>query len=108
MLAPLEPVIWIRQIMNRATKHILNTAGNGHTVISFEKAGLTAILGCGFDPGVTSIFTAYAAKHVFDEINYLDIVDCNAGDHHKAFATNFNPEIKHTRDNSERLVLARR
>lgn len=59
----------------------------------FEKAGLTAILGCGFDPGVTSIFTAYADKHVFDEINYLDIVDCNAGDHHKAFATNFNPEI---------------
>ncbi len=59
----------------------------------FEKAGLTAILGCGFDPGVTSIYTAYAAKHHFDEINYLDIVDCNAGDHHKAFATNFNPEI---------------
>jgi len=59
----------------------------------FEKAGLTAILGCGFDPGVTSIFTAYAAKHHFKEIEYLDIVDCNAGDHHKAFATNFNPEI---------------
>lgn len=59
----------------------------------FEKAGLTAILGCGFDPGVTSIYTAYAAKHHFDEIQYLDIVDCNAGDHHKAFATNFNPEI---------------
>ncbi len=59
----------------------------------FEKAGLTAILGCGFDPGVTSIFTAYAAKHHFDEIQYLDIVDCNAGNHHKAFATNFNPEI---------------
>lgn len=59
----------------------------------FEKAGLTAILGCGFDPGVTSIFTAYAAKHHFDEIHYLDIVDCNAGDHGKAFATNFNPEI---------------
>lgn len=59
----------------------------------FEKAGLTAILGCGFDPGVTSIFTAYAAKHHFDEIQYLDIVDCNAGDHGKAFATNFNPEI---------------
>lgn len=59
----------------------------------FEKAGLTAILGCGFDPGVTSIFTAHAAKHHFDEIQYLDIVDCNAGDHHKAFATNFNPEI---------------
>lgn len=59
----------------------------------FKEAGLTVILGCGFDPGVTSIFTAYADKHVFDEINYLDIVDCNAGNHHKAFATNFNPEI---------------
>src|SRR5690554_5294016 len=59
----------------------------------FEKAGLTAILGCGFDPGVTSVFTAYAAKHYFDEIHYLDIVDCNAGDHGKAFATNSNPEI---------------
>jgi saccharopine dehydrogenase (NAD+, L-lysine forming) len=59
----------------------------------FKQAGLTAILGCGFDPGVTSIWTAYAAKHYFDEIQYLDIVDCNAGDHHKAFATNFNPEI---------------
>jgi len=59
----------------------------------FQKAGLTAILGCGFDPGVTSIFTAWAAKYVFDEIQYLDIVDCNAGDHGKAFATNFNPEI---------------
>ena len=59
----------------------------------FEKAGLTAILGCGFDPGVTSVYTAYAAKHYFDEIHYLDIVDCNAGDHGKAFATNFNPEI---------------
>ena len=59
----------------------------------FEQAGLTAILGCGFDPGVTSIYTAYAAKHHFKEIQYLDIVDCNAGDHHKAFATNFNPEI---------------
>ena len=59
----------------------------------FEQAGLTAILGCGFDPGVTSIYTAYAAKHHFDTIEYLDIVDCNAGNHHKAFATNFNPEI---------------
>lgn len=59
----------------------------------FKEAGLTAILGCGFDPGVTSIFTAYANKHHFDEIHYLDIVDCNAGDHGKAFATNFNPEI---------------
>ncbi len=59
----------------------------------FKEAGLTAILGCGFDPGVTGVYTAYAAKHYFDEMHYLDIVDCNAGDHHKAFATNFNPEI---------------
>ncbi|MBP5742543.1 MAG: saccharopine dehydrogenase NADP-binding domain-containing protein, partial [Paludibacteraceae bacterium] len=50
----------------------------------FEKAGLTAILGCGFDPGVSGIYTAYAAKHHFDEITHLDIVDCNAGNHHKA------------------------
>ena len=59
----------------------------------FKNAGLTAILGCGFDPGVTGVFTAYASKHHFDEIHYLDIVDCNAGDHGKPFATNFNPEI---------------
>ena len=59
----------------------------------FKKAGLTAILGCGFDPGVSGVFTAYAAKHHFDEIHCLDIVDCNAGDHGKPFATNFNPEI---------------
>jgi carboxyaminopropylagmatine dehydrogenase len=59
----------------------------------FKKAGLTAILGCGFDPGVTGVFTAYAAKHQFDEIYTLDIVDCNAGDHGRPFATNFNPEI---------------
>jgi saccharopine dehydrogenase (NAD+, L-lysine-forming) len=59
----------------------------------FEKAGLTAILGCGFDPGVSGVFTAYAAKHHFSAMEQLDIVDCNAGDHGKAFATNFNPEI---------------
>jgi saccharopine dehydrogenase (NAD+, L-lysine-forming) len=59
----------------------------------FKEAGLMAVLGCGFDPGVTGVFTAYACKHYFDEIHYLDIVDCNAGDHGKAFATNFNPEI---------------
>lgn len=59
----------------------------------FRQAGLTAVLGCGFDPGVTGIFTAYALKHHFDEIHYLDIVDCNAGDHGQPFATNFNPEI---------------
>jgi saccharopine dehydrogenase (NAD+, L-lysine-forming) len=59
----------------------------------FKNAGLTAILGCGFDPGVTGVFTTYAARHHFDEIYTLDIVDCNAGDHGKPFATNFNPEI---------------
>lgn len=59
----------------------------------FKDAGITGILGCGFDPGVTGVFTAYAAKHYFDEIHYLDIVDCNAGDHGKYFATNFNAEI---------------
>jgi len=59
----------------------------------FEKAGITAILGCGFDPGVTQAFCAYAQKHYFDEINYIDILDANAGDHGYPFATNFNPEI---------------
>ena len=59
----------------------------------YEKAGLTALLGSGFDPGVTSVFSAYALKHYFDEINYIDILDCNAGDHGYPFATNFNPEI---------------
>ncbi|TAG56332.1 MAG: saccharopine dehydrogenase family protein [Cytophagales bacterium] len=59
----------------------------------FKKAGLMALLGCGFDPGVTNIFTKHAAVNHFDEIHYLDIVDCNAGSHGKAFATNFNPEI---------------
>ena len=59
----------------------------------FEEAGITALLGSGFDPGVTSVFSAYALKHYFDEINYIDIMDCNAGDHGYPFATNFNPEI---------------
>lgn len=59
----------------------------------FEEAGLTAILGCGFDPGVTGVFSAYAQKHYFDEIHTIDIVDANAGDHGYPFATNFNPEI---------------
>ena len=59
----------------------------------FKKAGLTALLGSGFDPGVTSVYTAYAQKHEFDEIHYIDIVDANAGDHGHPFATNFNPEI---------------
>ena len=59
----------------------------------YEKAGITALLGSGFDPGVTSVFSAYALKHYFDEINYIDILDCNGGDHGYPFATNFNPEI---------------
>ncbi len=59
----------------------------------FKAKGLTALLGCGFDPGVTGVYTAYAKKHYFDEMHYIDIVDCNGGDHGKAFATNFNPEI---------------
>jgi saccharopine dehydrogenase (NAD+, L-lysine-forming) len=59
----------------------------------FEKAGLTALLGSGFDPGATNMFTAYVAKHYFDEIHELDIIDVNGGDHGYPFATNFNPEI---------------
>jgi saccharopine dehydrogenase (NAD+, L-lysine-forming) len=59
----------------------------------FRKKGLMAVLGCGFDPGVSNIFCAYAQKHLLDEINYIDILDCNAGSHGHAFATNFNPEI---------------
>jgi saccharopine dehydrogenase (NAD+, L-lysine-forming) len=59
----------------------------------FKKAGLMALLGCGFDPGVTNIFCAHAQKHHFDEIHTIDIIDCNAGDHGLPFATNFNPEI---------------
>lgn len=59
----------------------------------FKEKGIMALLGCGFDPGQTQIYVAYAAKHHFDEIHYIDIVDCNAGDHGQAFATNFNPEI---------------
>ncbi|MDN3650935.1 saccharopine dehydrogenase family protein [Reinekea marina] len=59
----------------------------------FQKAGLTALLGSGFDPGATNVFTAYLAKHYFDEIHELDIIDVNGGDHGYPFATNFNPEI---------------
>lgn len=59
----------------------------------FEKAGITALLGSGFDPGVTGVFSAYAMKHEFDEIHTIDILDANAGDHGYPFATNFNPEI---------------
>ena len=59
----------------------------------FEEAGITAILGSGFDPGVTQAYCAYALKHEFDQIDTIDILDCNGGDHGYAFATNFNPEI---------------
>lgn len=59
----------------------------------FKDAGLMALLGSGFDPGVTSVFTTYLKKHHFERINTLDILDCNGGDHGQAFATNFNPEI---------------
>lgn len=59
----------------------------------FKEAGITALLGSGFDPGVTGVFSAYAQKHYFDEIHQIDIVDANAGDHGYPFATNFNPEI---------------
>ncbi len=59
----------------------------------FEQAGITALLGSGFDPGVTGVFSAYALKHYFDEIHTIDILDCNGGDHGYPFATNFNPEI---------------
>jgi len=59
----------------------------------FRERGLMALLGSGFDPGVTNVFTAWAAKNHFDEITELDIIDCNAGDHGRPFATNFNPEI---------------
>lgn len=60
---------------------------------AFKEKGLMALLGSGFDPGVTNVFCAYAQKHYFDEIHTIDILDCNAGDHGYAFATNFNPEI---------------
>lgn len=59
----------------------------------FKEAGIMALLGTGFDPGVTSVFSAYALKHYFDEIHTIDILDCNGGDHGYPFATNFNPEI---------------
>jgi saccharopine dehydrogenase (NAD+, L-lysine-forming) len=59
----------------------------------FKDAGIMALLGSGFDPGVTSVFTTYLKKHHFDRIDTLDILDCNGGDHGQAFATNFNPEI---------------
>lgn len=60
---------------------------------AFKEAGIMALLGSGFDPGVTNVYCAYAQQYLFDEIHTIDILDCNAGDHGYAFATNFNPEI---------------
>jgi len=60
---------------------------------AFKNANIMGLLGSGFDPGVTNVFCAYAQQYLFDEIHYIDILDCNAGDHGYAFATNFNPEI---------------
>ena len=71
----------------------LNIAGSGHIKRDLKNAGITALLGSGFDPGVTGVFCAYAQKHYFDQINSIDIIDANAGDHGYPFATNFNPEI---------------
>jgi carboxyaminopropylagmatine dehydrogenase len=59
----------------------------------FKERGLMALLGCGFDPGVVNVYCAYANKHHFDQIESIDIMDCNAGNHGHPFATNFNPEI---------------
>ena len=86
-------ITWIRPITNRRTKPSSATNGSGIIRSGFKKRGIMALLGCGFDPGVTNIFCAYALKHHFDEIHTIDIMDCNAGDHGHPFATNFNPEI---------------
>ena len=79
--------------MSRKTQQNSNTNGSGLTesVLSRQESPLCS--GSGFDPGVTGVFSAYALKHEFDEINYIDILDCNGGDHGYPFATNFNPEI---------------
>ena len=71
----------------------------------FKKAGITALLGSGFDPGVTGVFSAYALKHHFDEIESIDILDCNAGDHGYPFATNFNPEINIREVSAKKILL---
>jgi len=90
----------------KAEAHYVDTANYEHPDIAkfeykeqwakheeFKNKGLMALLGSGFDPGVTNVFTAFAAQELLDEIEYLDILDCNAGDHGYPFATNFNPEI---------------
>ena len=86
----------------------MTTAGSGRTRKKFEDAGLTALLGCGFDPGVTQAYCAYAAKHEFDTIDTIDILDCNGGDHGYAFATNFNPEINLREVSAPRQLYGKR
>lgn len=96
----------IMQACLRTKTHYLDTANYEHPDSAhfeykeqwaydtrYKEAGIFALLGSGFDPGVTNVFCAYAQKHYFDEIHTIDILDCNAGDHGYAFATNFNPEI---------------
>ena len=78
--------------MNLGTKQSSNTNGNGIMIKNLKKS-LMALLGSGFDPGVTNVFTAFNRKHHLDSIDFLDILDCNDGDHGYPFATNFNPEI---------------
>jgi saccharopine dehydrogenase (NAD+, L-lysine-forming) len=90
----------------RTKTHYVDTANYEHPDVAkfeyklqwekdeaFKKAGILGLLGSGFDPGVTNVFCAYAQQNIFDEINSIDILDCNAGDHGYPFATNFNPEI---------------
>lgn len=90
----------------RAKIHYIDTANYEHPSLakfeykeqwarneSFKDAGILGLLGSGFDPGATNVFCAYAQQNLFDEIHFIDILDCNAGDHGYAFATNFNPEI---------------
>ena len=96
----------IMEVCLRTKTHYLDTANYEHPDSAhfeykeqwaydtrYKQAGIFALLGSGFDPGVTNVFCAYAQKHYFDEIHTIDILDCNAGDHGYAFATNFNPEI---------------
>lgn len=96
----------IMQACLQTKTHYLDTANYEHPATAkfeykeqwafdkeYKEAGIFALLGSGFDPGVTNVFCAYAQKHYFDEIHSIDILDCNAGDHGYPFATNFNPEI---------------
>ena len=79
--------------MSLRMKQNFVTNGNGITMIGLKKKNIMALLGSGFDPGVTNVFIKYASDQLFDEITNIDIIDCNAGDHGHPFATNFNPEI---------------